>query len=360
MPAQRIDFKHVRQNGDFSKVLKHYGIALEKDGPRDGQFKCLCPFHDDQKPSCKINTQKNIFHCFVCDAGGNMLDFVMEMDGVAIREAARQIAEWSGIAAAPGQPTRTSKPERNARDARRGTPGAVGAAKQVHLAKAEKEAMVQEQAEEASNEGDTDGVAFNRPLTFRLQNLVADHPFFEERGLTPDMIKTFGLGIATRGIMKDRLVFPIHNRDGELVAYCGRYLGNEIPDGVPKYKQPANFRKELELFNWHRVKDDVTGDTPVVLVEGFFSVVKLFPAYPVVSPMGRSLSARQTELLKSGGVTSVVVLFDGDDPGRTAVTTVGRQLLAEGFHVMAPVVREDFKPHRCTSDELARILGQFL
>jgi DNA primase len=174
------------------------------------------------------------------------------------------------------------------------------------------------------------------------------------------MIETFGLGIATRGIMKGRLVFPIHNADGKLVAYCGRFVGDDRPEDEPKYKQPPHFRKEIELFNWHRVKGDVTRDTPVILVESFFSVVKMYPLYPVISPMGRSLSERQIELLKDGGVSSVIILFDGDDPGRAAVTTVGRQLLAEGFKVSAPVVPEDFKPHRRTPEELAHILERVI
>ena len=75
--------------------------------------------------------------------------------------------------------------------------------------------------------------------------------------------------------------------------------------------------------------------------------------------MGRSLSERQTDLPKASGLTSFVVLFDGDDPGRAAVTTVGRQLPAEGFHVTAPVVPEDFKPHRFGTKELSEILAHF-
>jgi len=199
----------------------------------------------------------------------------------------------------------------------------------------------------------------NAPLTFALKNLVTEHPFFAERGVTPEMIETFGLGVARRGIMQGRLVFPIHNPDGELVAYCGRWVDGEPPADEPKYKQPPNFRKELELFNWHRVKGGVK-DSPVVLVESFLSVVKLHERYRVASPMGWSLSTAQVELLKAGGVTSVVLLFDGDDPGRVAVTTVGRDLLAHGFAVTAPVVAEDFKPHRCQPDELVAILRGFV
>jgi DNA primase len=158
--------------------------------------------------------------------------------------------------------------------------------------------------------------------------------------------------------MKDRLVFPIHNADGELVAYCGRWVVGDPPEDEPKYKQPPQFRKELELFNWHRVKNRAT-DAPVVVVESFLSVVKLHERYRVISPMGRSISEAQIELLKSGDVWSVVLLFDGDDPGRAAVTAVGRALLAHGFAVTEPVVAEDFKPHRSNNDELAAILADF-
>lgn len=123
--------------------------------------------------------------------------------------------------------------------------------------------------------------------------------------------------------------------------------------------QPPNFRKELELFNWHRAKDRLDATRPVIVVESFFSAVKLhvLTDAPVVSPMGRSLSAAQLALLRTGGVTDVMLLFDGDDPGRAAVTTVGRQLLADGFRVTAPVVCEDFKPHRCPQEELPALLA---
>ena len=72
MTAPRLDFKRLRAEADFSAVLASYDIEMKKDGTRPGQFKALCPFHDDKDPSLKINTDKNIFHCFVCEAKGNV------------------------------------------------------------------------------------------------------------------------------------------------------------------------------------------------------------------------------------------------------------------------------------------------
>lgn len=343
MPAERIDFRYVRQHADFAKVLAAYGITLEKDGSRPGQFKGLCPFHDDQKPSLKINTERNIYNCFPCGAGGNVLEFVMEHDQCDVRTAAKTVADLSDIPYADGSaPAATA--ERRVAPRRR----AVAPAKTTT-------APVSDTAATATDSTPT----ANPVLTFTLKNLVTEHPFIESRGLSPAMVEAYGLGIATRGIMKDRLVFPIHNAKGELVAYCGRYVGDVPPEDEPKYKQPPNFRKEWELFNWHRAQERLSATRPVLVVESFFSTIKLHVAtdYPVVSPMGRSLSDTQLTLLKAGGVRRVMLLFDGDDPGRAAVATVGRQLLAADFEVTAPVVPEDFKPHRCSAEVLQALIG---
>ena len=349
MPSKHVDFKYVRQNADFARVIASYGIDILPDGRRDGQFKSLCPFHDDKKPSLKVNTAKNIFHCFACDAGGNVLEFVKEMDGCSLRQAAIRVAELSAISPAPD--------EAHGKHTRR-------RAQQVVKEQTNPENQVSEpvsddadliQRPESESEAGVSEKPVNPPLSFELKNLVTDHPFLTERGLNPDSVAEFGLGIASRGIMKDRLVFPIHNKDGELVAYCGRYLGNEVPEEVPKYKQPPNFRKELELFNWHRVKAAGEG-IPLIIVESFFSVVNLHAiGKRCVSPMGRSLSDTQIELLIEGGIKEIILLFDGDDPGRAAIATEGRKLLAKGFAVTAPIVAEDFKPHRANVGDLNRV-----
>lgn len=324
MPAKRVNFKEVRESADFAAVLSSYGIEVIKDGQRNGQYKALCPFHDDQDPSMKVNIEKNIFNCFACGAGGNILDFVMKMDECTVREAALKLANRSDVATPVSKKTATSKSN-----------------KQV----------------EKSQE-DPDGVPYNKPLTFELTDLQTDHPFIKERGLTPEMINAFGLGIAKRGMMKNRLVFPIHNADGKLVAYCGRLVEGEASDDNPKYKQPPNFRKELELFNWHR-RDrwQTEEDRYLILVESFLSVVKLHSwHYPVVSPMGRSLSKEQIAMIAAENYDEVVLLFDGDDPGRAAIAAVGRQLLDFGVCVTAPVVAEEFKPHRLSETDLDQLL----
>ena len=356
MSSHRIDFKYVRDHASIEAVLAAYGIALQKDGGRPGQHKCLCPFHDDHKPSMKVNTDRNIYHCFVCDEGGNILDLVMQLEGADIRAAAKQVAETCGIdtsamSARKQRGRKSSKGSSSAAGGRERSSAKQGRSQRNKAGNAESKSASDESA------GRTDESQCNKPLTFELKNLITDHPFIAERGISEAMQAEFGIGVATRGIMKGRLVFPIHNAKGELVAYCGRLIGSEPLKDEPKYKLPPNFRKELELFNWHRVKDLAT-ERPLVIVESYFSVVKLHGMeVPCVSPMGRTLSETQLSLLKGAGIKQVTLLFDGDDPGRTAIITAGRQLLAADLAATAPVVPEGFKPHKASAEELRTFLG---
>ncbi|MEM8539418.1 MAG: CHC2 zinc finger domain-containing protein [Pseudomonadota bacterium] len=332
MPAKRVNFKEVRESADFGAVLSSYGIEMIKDGQKEGQFKALCPFHDDQDPSMKVNTDRNIFNCFSCGEGGNVLDFVMKQDGSDVRAAALKVADIANVPSSPA-PQR-SKPKKRRKDP---------------------------VADPKPDAEELDGVPYNKPLTFQLQSLATDHSFFNERAITDRMIKDFGLGIAQKGMMKDRLVFPIHNKTGELVAYCGRWV-EEPEDDQPKYKQPPKFHKELELFNWHQAQGLIKKGQPLLIVESFLAVVKLHVwGFPVVSPMGRSLSDTQIETIKAAKIKSAILLFDGDDPGRDAIKPASRLLLDAGIHSWSPAVPADFKPHHLKSAKAAKkLLSPFL
>ena len=99
--AKRIDFKFVKAESDFFKVLEHYEIKLKGSGVART---IPCPFHAEQTPSCKVNLGRKIFHCFGCDAKGNILDFVRRMESLPendLRGAARKVASICGIPTVP-------------------------------------------------------------------------------------------------------------------------------------------------------------------------------------------------------------------------------------------------------------------
>ncbi len=128
--------------------------------------------------------------------------------------------------------------------------------------------QVREQAKPVEGGGTADKEAVgNKPLTFQLKGIDHAHPYLAERGISKETAEMFGVGhFAGKGSMHGRIVIPIHNESGELVAYAGR----SIDDSEPRYKLPAGFHKSLELFNLHRAAGESNPEREVVVVEGFF------------------------------------------------------------------------------------------
>ena len=127
MPKLWIDFTALRSRAHFEPVLAHYGL---KPIGRGAQQTILCPFHDETKPSCKVNLEKKAFHCFACGAKGNVLDFVARMEDASLTDAARKLAEICAIPLAEvsreaeeSKPARKSghRPHRKPQDAREAT-----------------------------------------------------------------------------------------------------------------------------------------------------------------------------------------------------------------------------------------------
>src|SRR6202020_544957 len=135
----------------------------------------------------------------------------------------------------------------------------------------------------------------NKPLNFQLRSIEHTHPYLAARGITKETAEQFGVGFFSgKGSMSGRIVFPIHNEQGELVAYAGR----AIDDSEPRYKLPAGFHKSVELFNLHRAIGESGTTGHVVVVEGFFDGMKVSQAgLPCVGLMGSSLSEAQEVLL---------------------------------------------------------------
>ena len=374
MPQQYIDFAYVKENASFERVIAGYNLKLLGNG---SQRSLLCPFHRERKPSCKIDLERNIWHCFGCEAKGNVLEFVARLEGDKedLRSAALKIAEICGIVtAAPREPAgaspagehrrkgavpaqqKTGGPRR-ARAARAWTEpnelapanGAKGAAPAEPTARPAPASLTSRDIHgvAAKNGGDrltkrqVDGVAepVNPPLTFALK-LDPQHPYLDERGLSAEIVAAFGLGYCSRGVMTGRICIPIHNERGELVAYAGRWPGDAVPDDQERYKLPPRFQKSRVLYNLHRVADA----EHVVLVEGYWSAIRLHAiGVPAAALMGWSVAADQIALLRDRGTRFITLLLDGDDAGWRGRDRVLPDLAAS-FFVHAPLLPDGEKP----------------
>lgn len=327
--ATRIDFKYVREHADITQVIAHFGVDLQQDGNNPNQMKGLCPFHEDTKPSLKVNTDRNIFNCFACEAKGNVLDFVKDHEEIELRAAAKLVAEICGIATVSGSPTTTKRP--------------------AHSTNARPSAKPKARDEQAA---DPNQVTENKPLNFELTLLqdpkLAD--WLSNRGIDDQSAQAFGLGRASKRskTIGERLAIPLHNQSGQLVGYSGRYTGDDKEDDVPKYVLPKGFRKELEFFNLNRLPVELDY---VVIFESYLSVIRHHAHVACVSPFGRDIAAAQIELLRDRNYKRFIVVFDGDEPGKAGAATVAGQLAELGW-VRTVTLPNQCKPHHLSWDEL--------
>lgn len=311
-----VDFKAVKAVVSMQMLLDRYQVNwLRKSG---SELRGHCPIHKGEgQGAFHVNLSKNAFNCFSCQARGNVLDFVAAMEQCSVRDAGLKLKEWYSISSETPAPATTKvKP-------------AVGSG------------GVEEKATVA-----------NKPLSFQLKSVDSSHPYLAERGISKETAQAFGIGFFSgKGSMSGRVVIPIHNEPGELVAYAGR----AIDGSEPRYKLPAGFHKSLELFNLHRVIGESNPERHVVLVEGFFDCLQVTQAgFPCIALMGCSMSEAQEELLVKY-FDNAWLMLDGDEAGRKAqaecVTRIGRRMW-----VRLAEVPEGKQPDHLSTEKIRQLL----
>lgn len=297
-----------------------------------------------------MNLTRNIFRCFGCNASGNAADFVARMEGfdpkdpAQFRQAAIKMAEIFGIATT--RPGTNASVKNGARDAPKPVrPPSTPPVKKV---------------------SDGAPVVVNAPLDFELKDLDPDHPYLAERGFRPETIGHFGLGYCNRGLMRGRVVIPLHDAGGRLVGYAGRITKDaEISEEHPKYRFPGDrerngvvyvFRKALLLYNAHRVERPV-GD--LIVVEGFASVWWLWQwGYPAaVAVMGSSCSDEQAKTIVSlvRPTGRVWVMTDGNTAGEECAASILVRVAPYRL-VRSVKLLPDDQPTDLTPGDLAKVL----
>ena len=335
-----VSFDEIKKTVSLQMAIDHYGIRLRRVGPDTLRGKCPLPTHNSKTSaeSFTATLSKGVGGAWACQSqsciksrgrvGGNVLDFVAAMENCSVRDAAIKLQMWFLVPAAGGAPRPVGKEPRA----------------DISTGKEPEEILVLKTKSEDVGESDS-----NKPLTFTLQNIDCTHPYVNERGLSDEIARTFGVGVFPgKGSMEGRCVIPIHNANTDLVAYAGRSI-----DGTePRYKFPAGFHKSLELFNLHRVKDDLS----VVLVEGFFDCMKVTQAgFPCVALMGSTMSKAQENLLAQH-FGHVIVMLDGDEAGKVAAQGIADRLRQIIYQVDVVSLADGVEPDQLSRDELQGFL----
>jgi DNA primase len=333
-----VSFDEIKKTVTLQMAIEHYGIPLRRTNANTLRGKCPLPAHGSEKSneSFTATLTKGVGGAWACQSrscikargrvGGNVLDFVAAMEQCSVRDAAIKLQLWFLVPAAGV------------------SPGPVG--KEPH---AESSAGKEPERQLPALDNGAEESESNKPLTFTLQNIDLTHAYLNERGLTAETAETFGVGFfAGKGSMHDRIVVPIHNSEGEIVAYAGR----AIDGSEPRYKFPAGFHKSLELFNLHRVRREVS----IVLVEGFFDCMKVTQAgFPCVALMGSTMSKAQEELIGEN-FGHVIVMLDGDEAGREAAIGIADRLKRIVYQVQLVDLSQGVQPDQLSTGEVHRLI----
>ena len=347
-----VDFKAVKAAVSMLQVLEHYGLAasFKRSG---NSLSGPCPLHGgENRTQFRVSVEKNCWNCFgTCKGGGNVLEFVARKEGCSLREAALTLCDWFQL---PMQ----EKPARPDKDA--GEPPTSDAPPQAErLPKAERSHDAERPPKAAkAKEPKPDEDGPNKPLGFALQHLDPAHPYLAERGLSAEAMAEFGIGYCQKGSMTGRIVVPIHNAEGQLIAYAGRWPGTPPDEDTPKYKLPPGFRKAQEVFNLHRAMREPQSE-PLYVVEGFFDCMWLWQhgIRRVVALMGSTLSPIQAALIQK--ITTpdsrVVVMFDEDDAGRAGREKAVIRLSLHCFVRTHQFAQEGQQPDSLTADHIEQL-----
>jgi DNA primase len=377
----------------MEQVLEHYSVRGELHEKGDSLVG-RCPIHKGSNPNqFHVSRTKNNFMCFGnCHEGGNVIDFVVMMEGGSkengddVRAAAMHLQGWFGLAFERPQGGRRKAVTTSA--AATATASVTTAAPAVEApaalqptlslpkstggsaAREEPRQAVPTEAPAASDQGppisetslenQPGAVRLNAPLKFALKSLDPDHAYLKERGFAPETIAAFGVGMCTgRGIMAGRIAIPIHNEHGELVAYAGRWPGNP-PEGAGKYKLPTGFHKSLVVYNLHRAQE-VAKKSGLIVVEGFFDAMRVWQAgFPnVVALMGSSMSEAQEELIVNavGPHGLVALMLDEDEAGWKGSEEALARLSSRVYVWVIGLGEEGRQPDHLSHDEIRTLLA---
>jgi DNA primase len=322
----------VKQQADIVRVVGEY-VRLKKTGK---DFSGLCPFHQEKSPSFTVSPLKQIFYCFGCGKGGDVFNFVMDMEKSAFPEAVRTVAEKCGIAIP--RPRERSPEERQENQQR------------AALVEMHREAQA----------------FFTKQISGTPEGKAA-RAYLEDRGLDSSAIERFAIGYApsagdaltrllkqkypdkllgesglvSRGEQggrlfdrfRRRIMFPIANESGKIVAFGGRALGDEMPKYMNSPETPI-YSKSHVLYHLDRAKEALRRSDFAVLVEGYMDAIAVARAgiSNVVASCGTSLAEPQIKLL-SRFTNRVIINYDPDNAGQLAAERSVSLLLEQDFEV---------------------------
>ncbi len=323
IPEPLLD--EIQSRADIAEVIGRY-VPLRRAGRH---FKALCPFHKERTPSFHVNTEKQIFHCFGCGVGGNIFSFLMQQERLTFPEAVRQMAEQVGVTI----PDIVEKASAN------GHTQQLFTLLEKALRFYERQLAHPEHGRQAREYLTSRGVTAKTREVFHLGvTPVEADGLIRAAGKSQiplALLEQAGLSVQSQhgpiDRFRQRLLFPIHDVRGRVMAFGGRSLAGQEPKYLNSPESPV-YSKGRQLFGLFQAKDAIVKAKSAIVVEGYFDCVVLwqYGFGHVVSPSGTAFTPEQARVL-ARYTDSVILAFDPDAAGQAA-TLRGIEILVEAGH----------------------------
>ncbi len=343
IPDEKVEL--VRRSSDIVEVISDH-VQLKKQGR---QYSGLCPFHGEKTPSFSVSPDKQLYHCFGCGAGGNVFSFLMELEGLSFVESVKQLADRANI----------ELPDLQSGD-------------DMPTSSANRPQEMMRSAHELA------GRLYHHVLTLTEQG-DQGRQYIEKRGFTREQLEHFQIGFApdrwdalTTILTKrefpleqmaqasllgkresdegyydrfrNRLMFPIWDGQGNVIAFGGRTVTNEKPKYLNSSESPI-FHKGKTLYGLHLARPTIRKEAAAVLFEGYVDVIAAWGAGITngVATLGTALTEEQARVIRRNAET-VTLCYDSDKAGTEAAFRSARILEQVGCTVRVAQMPDGLDP----------------
>ncbi|RSK27877.1 DNA primase [Bacillus sp. HMF5848] len=344
IPEELIE--KIRTQVDIVDIIGEY-VQLKKQGRN---YFGLCPFHGENTPSFSVAPDKQIYHCFGCGAGGNVISFLMNIEGLSFTDSVKQLSLKTNVdisSYVSGVQTNEASHVSSDKD------DMVKAHQLLkkfyhHLLVNTKEG--EEALQYLLNRGfsksmiDEFEIGFALPSRDMVVKFLSGHGFSLEKMYEAGLITKREAADVYFDRFRNRIMFPIHDAHGSPVAFSGRIFG----DGEPKYLNSPEtklFNKRKIIYNFHNARLAIRQKEHAVLMEGFVDVISSVSigVTEAVATMGTSLTDEQAKAIRRT-TEQVIICYDGDQAGLEATVRAAQTLQSVGCTVRVATLPEGFDP----------------
>jgi len=321
--------REIKARLNILEVVKRY-VDLRRAGNR---WVAPCPFHQETKPSFSVNEEEGFFYCFGCQAAGDLFDFYGRINGLDFRETLEQLAEETGVALGDARPDPRSSAEHDfkkialrmyetaTKHFQRNFTIEAGAECRAYLEKRKIAPAIIESFE----------LGWSLPEWRGLADALRRAGFSPKQGVDAGLLAAGDKGNAYDRF-RGRLIFPIKNLSGQVIAFGGRIIGDEDAAKYINSTDSPLYKKGDNLYGLFQARREISIKKSVILTEGYMDVLTLhqFGYSNACGVLGTALTQEQVRRL-AGFCSELELLFDGDAPGRKAALNACEMALGKGL-----------------------------